>query len=478
MEPPFRTRFAPSPTGPPHLGMLRTALFAWLIAKKHDGKFILRIDDTDEERSMSTFLHDIVNVLHHLGLHWDEGPSKGGEFGPYRQSERGEIYREAIKKLKSGKFLYPCFCTESDLNLQRAAARASGRAFIYDGRCRKLSESERNTRIDSGDEHVWRFHVDSERLGDSVEFEDLVYGPQKFDTPLLGDFICIRGDGKPTYMLVSPLDDASMKISHIIRGADHIPNTPSQILLMKALGYDAPKFAHLPLIVSAGGKKLSKRDSLTGFQEAKKYLPIALVNHLALMGWSHPEAKEVLTPDELISSFDFDRISTSPSAHDKARLEHLEKEHIRMMSPEEILEAWKLSAWLVVFEDDLIDEIKNVIESVKDELVSLKDISDKVIPLTKRPDEDHLMKVFSNIDKNSAIVVLQTLSGSSHDIWHDKIEELAAEHGKRNTFTPLRLALTGEHKGFEIKKLIVSLPEEVMKKRLDAAIKVLQEKND
>ncbi|HJZ11687.1 MAG TPA: glutamate--tRNA ligase family protein, partial [Acidobacteriota bacterium] len=263
--------------------MLRTALFAWLMARKEGGRFILRIDDTDAERSSIEWEDQIASALKHLGIDWDEGHDIGGEFGPYRQSERIAKYNEAIEKLKSDRFLYACFCTENDLNLQRAASRASGRPFIYDGRCRRLSRDEAQARIDSWIAHVYRFHVDSDRLGESVEFTDLVYGPQKFQTEILSDFVCIRSDGKPTYMLVSPLDDAAMKISHVIRGSDHLPNTPSQILILKALGFEPPIFAHLPLIIGVGGKKLSKRDNLTGLDEIRKCLPGALVNHLVLL---------------------------------------------------------------------------------------------------------------------------------------------------------------------------------------------------
>jgi len=472
----MRTRFAPSPTGSPHLGSLHTALFAWIAARQSDGKFVVRIDDTDAARSRSEFEQEILDALTYIGIDWDESIDRDGGFGPYRQSERMEIYGDAIDRLKSERFLYPCFCTKSDLDLQRASARAAGRPYIYDGRCREIDLSEANERIQSGEECVWRFHVDEKRLGESVEFKDLVHGVQVFKTELIGDFVCIRSDGKPTYMLVSPLDDALMRISHVIRGSDHLPNTPAQILLLRALGYEPPEFAHLPLITGKKGKKLSKRDSLTGLDELRQYLPSAIVNHLVLLGWTHPDAKEILTINEILDSFSFDRVSTSSAAHAPARLKFIEREHIVSMSPDELLSAWEESVYSdgINLDDQSEQSVLKILGTVGDEITSLKSITDDVLPLAKEPDEDALRSGFSGMDAAESLVPINAILGSCGGKWTDLIEGLVATHGKKMVYLPLRIALTGVRHGFEISRLLSALTVEEVLKRLETAKKVIE----
>ncbi len=465
----MRTRFAPSPTGPPHLGSLHTALFAFLAARHAGGTFIIRIDDTDVARSKPEWERDILSALKYIGMTWDEGP--------YRQSERGELYGEAIDRLKGDGFLYPCFCTENDLDLQRAAAKAAGRPYVYDGRCRSRSRDEMDDRLGKGERCVWRFHADPKRLGETVAFRDLVWGDQIFRTELIGDFVCIRGDGKPTYMLVSPLDDVSMGITHVIRGADHLPNTPSQILVLRALGHEPPEFGHLPLIVGVGGKKLSKRDELTGLDDIRRHLPQGLVNHLALLGWTHPDGKETLSLDEIESSFGFDRVSTSPAAHDPARLAHLEREHLARMSPQEMIDAWKRSAFSsgVELDDGRTDCARIVLGVVGDEITSLESIGQDVIPLTDAPAEDDLRKAYGEIEPEKALTVLERVLETSPDARMDVIRDLASQHGKKHVYMPLRLALTGRQHGYELSKLMQAFGAEEIDRRLESARRVLRE---
>ncbi|MFH1676211.1 MAG: glutamate--tRNA ligase [bacterium] len=472
----MRTRFAPSPTGPPHLGMLRTALFAWLAARKMNGRFVLRIDDTDRERSEKSWEEMIFDALRYLEIDWDEGPDIGGSFGPYRQSQRTEEYRKAIDRLKSDRQLYPCFCTEAELNIKRAAARASGKPYVYDGKCRSMNASEIENKISAGEEHTWRFHVDTERFGESIEFKDLVWGDQNFRTELIGDFVCIRGDGKPTYNLVSPIDDAKMEISHIIRGADHIPNTPLHIMIMKALGYSLPEFAHLPLIMGPGGKKLSKRDSLTGLSEIRKYLPDALINYIALLGWTHPEGTEILSRDELIKSFSFDRVSTSPSAHDPARLKYPEREHLHRMNAIDIFKSWKKSSYAdgIEIDDDKHDSIIKILSVVSDELTSLSSINDEILPITNSPTVQELTEAFAGFDIKEILPILHALLKSHSENRFERLHEIAEGSGKKTAYLPVRIALTGKRRGFEIRKLFDAFPEKELNNRLELAIEVLE----
>ena len=454
---------------------MHTALFAYVAARKANGIFVVRIDDTDPVRSEARWETEVLEALKYLGIDWDEGPGKGGSYEPYRQSERSEIYESAINQLKNNGFLYPCFCTEAEMNVQRAAARASGRPFTYDGRCFRLSEKEREKNIESGKDHVWRFHIDPDRLGEEVRFTDLVWGEQVFRTELIGDFVCMRGDGKPTYMLVSPLDDASMEITHIIRGADHLPNTPSQILLLKALGYDPPEFAHLPLITGLGGKKLSKRDSMSGLDDIRSHLPRALVNHLMLLGWTHPDGKEILGFDEIIESFSFERVSTSPSAHDPARLQHLEREHLGRMSPPSILSAWMDSVYScsVQLNEEHLSTARRILEVVSDEVTSLEAVGRDVIPLVQSPDDETLRELFDRIDRDSALEVIKTILQTCGSGRLDIIEGMAKSVGKKQVYLPLRVALTGMTRGFELSRIISALTVEEVDERLNKSIEIL-----
>ena len=467
----FRTRFAPSPTGPPHLGTLHTALFAYLAARNAGGAFIVRIDDTDSARSSESWQREILAAVRYLGLEWDEGPGIGGPFAPYSQSERLDGYRKAAEKLTADHFLYPCFCTEDDLNAQRAAARASGKPFIYDGRCRRLGERETADRIARGDDLVRRFHVDPERLGERVEFDDLVWGPQSFRTVLIGDFVCMRGDGRPTYMFASPLDDAAMGITHVIRGSDHISNTPAQMLVLRALGHPPPVFAHLPLIVGIGGKKLSKRDSLSGLDEIRSRLPAALVNHLALLGWTHPEGREVFVPEEAVRLFSFDRVSKSPAAHDPARLAWLEREHLKGMSAARIMAAFENSRFgdPLDWQADSRASAARILDVVRDEITSFESISADVVPLLKSPDPSLLETEFGKMDPKKTLAALNVILAHSDGHWMSHLETLAADQGKKDVYMPVRIALTGAHRGFELSKLLRALGADEVLRRVSTA---------
>ena len=282
-----RVRFAPSPTGLLHQGNVRTALFNFLFARRQGGKLILRIEDTDQERSQENFEAAILQDLKWLGLNYDEGPDAGGAVGPYRQSERLEIYKQHLEKLKDQAQIYCCYCSHDDLEAERRRAMATGKPYRYSGKCRELSEADRQSKIDDGVAPTWRFKVER----DIVKFNDLVYGEKIFDTLTIGDFVIARSNELPLYLFACAIDDCLMGVTHVIRGEDGMSNTPRQILIQRALGFEPPQFAHLPLILGPDHTLLSKRNGSTSVGElkAKGYLPGALLNYLALLGWAPPE---------------------------------------------------------------------------------------------------------------------------------------------------------------------------------------------
>jgi nondiscriminating glutamyl-tRNA synthetase len=320
-----RVRFAPSPTGYLHIGGARTALFNWLYARRTGGTFVLRIEDTDAMRSTEESYAAILDAMQWLGLDWDEGPGKGGRFGPYLQSARQVLYHTDAQTLLQGGHAYRCFCTPEELEEMRADAAAEGRPPRYDGRCRNLPEDEVHMRLGRNVPHVVRFKMPP---GETKVF-DLIRGAITFNNDDLDDFVLIRSDGKPTYNFAAAVDDAKMQMSHVIRGDDHISNTPKQILLCKALGYPLPKFAHLPMILGSDRSRLSKRHGAASVQEFRRmgYSSDALVNYLALLGWSLDGTTEFFTRESLIQKFSLKRVSKNPAAFDPDKLNHIDGEH-------------------------------------------------------------------------------------------------------------------------------------------------------
>ena len=327
MSRPVRVRFAPSPTGHLHVGGARTALFNWLFAKHEGGSFVLRIEDTDVVRSTAESERAVLEDLAWLGLGWDEGPDVGGPHGPYRQSERLAIYGEQAGRLLGSGKAYKCYCTDEELDAKREAALDAGRDPRYDGACRDLSESERSERERSGRRPVLRFRTDER----DVRVSDLVRGDVEFGHEMLGDFVLLRSDGRPTYNFAAVVDDALMQISHVIRAEEHLPNTMRQAILYEALGFEAPVFAHVSLIVDRDRSKLSKRRGATSVSEFREqgYLPGALVNYLALLGWSPPNDRELMSLEELAAAFDLSRVSPSAAAFDEDKLDWINAHHIR-----------------------------------------------------------------------------------------------------------------------------------------------------
>lgn len=327
---PVRVRFAPSPTGHLHVGSARTALFNYLFARHHDGTYILRIEDTDLQRNTEESLAGILDALRWLGLEWDEGP--------YFQSERLEHYREHLAKLLDSGRAYSCFCTSEELDRMRDEQRKRGEAPRYDGRCFHLSDEERQAKLEAGTPHVMRFRAHPE--GETT-FTDAIRGDMRFPNNVVDDFVIIKSDGMATYQFAVVVDDALMEITHVIRGEDHLSNTPKQIQIYEALGYEPPNFAHIPLILAEDKGKLSKRHGAVWVGEfrADGYLPHALVNYLALLGWAYDDRTEIFSPDELIKHFTLEGVSRHPAVFDYKKLNWMNGTYIRDLSVEDFVQA-------------------------------------------------------------------------------------------------------------------------------------------
>ncbi len=323
-----RVRFAPSPTGYLHVGGARTALFNWLFARHRKGSFILRIEDTDSQRSTGEYERMLLEDLRWLGLSWDEGPETGGEYGPYRQTERVGMYKEyALRLVAEGK-AFPCFCTDELLETKREEMKKAGKPPQYDGACRDLGEAGREEMRAKGLPESVRFHVGDES---AKKIDDIARGEVVFPTEMVGDFVILRSNGLPTYNFAAAVDDAMMRITHVIRGAEHLPNTLRQVMIYEALGMGMPKFAHIPLILGSDRTKLSKRHGAPNIRDyrEKGYPPEALANYLAFLGWSTKGENEIMSVEQLTGEFDLERVSDSPSIFDEAKLNWISANHIR-----------------------------------------------------------------------------------------------------------------------------------------------------
>jgi glutamyl-tRNA synthetase len=336
----IRVRLAPSPTGKFHIGTARTALFNYLFARKFEGKFILRIEDTDKERSSDDYTKDILDGLRWLGMQWDEGPEINGPFEPYFQQEREGIYEQYTEQLLEQKKAYKCFCSSEELDKERKDQMARGEAPKYSGKCRHLSESELRDHEAKNDPYVVRFVVEPQ----SVIVNDLIRGEVQFDADLMGDFVIVRSDGTPLFALTNAIDDSLMEISHVFRGEEHLPNAAKQILLCQALNMLPPQYGHFPLIFNADRTKMSKRKdpvSVSDDYKAKGYLPGALVNFIALLGWNPGTEREIFSLEDLIAEFQIERVGKSPSIFDPEKLLWMNGYYIRNSMVGEVAEMTK-----------------------------------------------------------------------------------------------------------------------------------------
>ena len=460
---PFKSRFAPSPTGLLHLGNIRTALLNYLLARQADGIFLLRLEDTDAMRGHEKFARALEEDMRWLGLDWNEGPDVGGPHGPYAQSERGPIYKDYFSALESKGLAYPCFCSEHELAITRKTAIAAGRPPRYSGKCRTLSRAEAEARFVRGEPATLRFRVDD---GRTVEFDDKVRGPQSFNTDDIGDFIIRRSDGTPAFFFCNAIDDAVMGVTLVVRGEDHLTNTPRQVLLLQALGLPVPDYAHIALVVGADGAPLSKRTGSRSVQELREtgFLPAAIHNYLARLGHTY-ESNAFMTPDTLASDFSLARLHRAPARYDESHLIHWQREALLHLSAEEI------SHWMG-------DKVHACVPLEKREAFAQAVRANVVFP----SDALHWAQiVFADAltishPAHAAIAVAgeeffdvarRALEkhGTDFKALSGMLKQELAVSGK-SLFQPLRAALTGEVDGPEMAKLLPLIGEAQARKRL------------
>ena len=376
IDKPIRVRIAPSPTGPAHVGNARAALFNYLFAKKNKGKFILRIEDTDVQRSQQRWTDEIIEQLKWLGIQWDEGPDIGGEFEPYKQSQRLDIYKKYLEKLLAEQKAYYCFCTEDELENKRQEQMSRGLAPKYDGTCAHLSAEVVNKNLSEGKSSVIRFKIQTKK----IKFTDLIRGEVEFDTGLLGDVVIAKNLNTPIYHFAVIVDDFLMQISHVIRGEEHLPNTPRQILLQEALGFDRPIYAHLPLMLNADRSKLSKRQGDVAISDYHNqgYLSEALVNFMVLLGWNPGTEKEVFSLAQLVKEFSIEKVQKAGAIFNLQRLDFLNGLYIREKPIEKLTELcvpYLKEAGLLVQGQVTQNKLQEIVEVSRNRMKKLSDIS-------------------------------------------------------------------------------------------------------
>lgn len=478
MQEEVRVRFAPSPTGYLHVGGGRTALFNWLFARKNNGKFILRIEDTDLTRSSQGMIQAILDGLNWLGLDWDEDP--------IFQSERIHIYRDHVDKLMAAGKAYYCYCSSEVLKQKREVARREGRPWKYDGACRNLTEEQRRERESEGASKVVRFRVP----GGATVVEDLVHGALRFENEAIEDFVVLRSDGLPTYHLAVVVDDALLRISHVIRGDDHVSNTPKQVLLYKALGFEAPQFAHLPLILGPDRKRLSKRHGAVSVTEYRDngYLPEAVVNFLALLGWSPGDGREILSREELIESFSLEGINKANAIFDERKLEWMNGQYLNFKPSEELflLVVEELKKAGLIYEESAERKrewLLKVIDLLKVRVRKLTDFPELgryFFEAPKEYEEKGVKKHWKGPEAAGRLSRLSVrLERLDDNFTSDKVEgvvrglagELGLGAGK--LIHPTRLAITGRSFGPGLFEVMELLGKEAVVERLEKAIEYL-----
>jgi glutamyl-tRNA synthetase len=462
----YVTRFAPSPTGALHLGNARTALFNHLAAQASGGRMVLRIEDTDAGRSEESLLVRLLEDLRWLGLDWAEGPDVGGGHGPYRQSERGGRYAGAIRSLEARGRVYPCFCSPEELKLSRKAQLAAGRPPRYAGTCAKLSAEAVARRVADGARPALRFRVPS---GQSIEFDDLIHGLQRFASDDIGDFVIRRADGSVAFFLGNALDDADMGITLVLRGDDHLANTPRQLMLLDALGLPAPRYGHLPLLLGPSGAPLSKREGAAslGDLRAQGYLPGALRNYLVRLGHAC-SAEGWLEPAEMARHFDLGRSSRSAAHFDEAQLKQWQREAVTHASETELLE------WLAGRLERLGDPPRRAafMAAVRGNLLFPADVEPLVAVVCDRelsPDDDAAREIRGAGGEffEQALAAWRT-QGPEFKAWTRAVGAATARKGAA-LFMPLRAALTGRTHGPELAPLVALMGGERVVERLAAA---------
>lgn len=481
----IRVRFAPSPTGPLHIGGARSALFNWLFARHYGGVFVLRIEDTDLERSTRESEENILSSLKWLGLDWDEGVGIGGLYGPYRQTDRLDLYRDYAHQLMAEGRAYYCYCSEEELAAERERLLAKGELPRYLGRCKNICDQEIIRLKSEGRHPVIRFNVPAD---EKVIIKDMVRGEVTFECSGIGDFIIVKSDGIPTYNFAVVVDDYCMKISHVIRAEEHLSNTPRQILIYQALGWSIPEFAHISLILGKDRSKMSKRHGATSIEQYMSlgYLPEAMVNFLSLLGWSPNKEEEVLSLDQIREQFSLDRVAKNPAVFDLDKLNWLNGQYIRQTS------LVRLTAMIIPYlqrkgfvKEEVTPEqysyLEKMVSTVKGYLNCISEIDDHVdifFAETVEPVDEESKAIISQAQVpvvvshfREKLLALQVVDG-------DSIKEILKGLGKelglggKKVFLPLRVAITGRVNGPDLHQVVYVLGADRTVDRLERAMKI------
>lgn len=475
----IRVRIAPSPSGNLHIGTARTALFNYLFAKKESGKFILRIEDTDAERTKQEYIDNIFDSLKALGLNWDEGPDVGGEYGPYTQSERFDIYPKYAQILLDKGYAYECWCTNEELEQEKEEAVKNHKAYVYSRKCLNITPEQREQYIKEGRKPSIRFKVEHKEL----IFNDMVKGELKFDTSLIGDFVIMKSNGTPTYNFAVVIDDMLMKISHIIRGEDHISNTPKQILIYEALGAKVPEFGHLGMILAPDRSKLSKRHGATAVSDFVKegYLTDALINFVALLGWAPSDSVEIKTVDEIAKDFRIKEISSSNSIFEYDKLNWMNGQYIKKM------DISKLTDMIIPFLSDYDlselsrEKLEKMVEITREPLTTLKDIQKDVpyffgedVPLDEV--KELLTTELSKNVLNKFMELAQKWDFNNEQELHDDLQKLRDDfkanfgYKPKETMWAIRAAVTGRTRGADMVGILTILGKDKVLRRIKNAM--------
>ncbi|MET9427785.1 glutamate--tRNA ligase [Streptomyces sp. NPDC003036] len=480
-----RVRFCPSPTGNPHVGLVRTALFNWAFARHHQGTMVFRIEDTDAARDSEESYQQLLDSLRWLGLDWDEGPEVGGPHAPYRQSQRMDIYRDIADKLLAGGYAYRCYCTATELDERREAARAAGKPSGYDGTCRDLTAEQKAAYEAEGRESIVRFRMPDE----PITFTDLVRGELTFTPENVPDYGIVRANGAPLYTLVNPVDDALMEITHVLRGEDLLSSTPRQIALYKALielgvAKEIPAFGHLPYVMGEGNKKLSKRDpqaSLNLYRE-RGFLPEGLLNYLSLLGWSFSADQDVFTIPEMVEKFDIADVNANPARFDLKKAEAINADHIRRLDVKAFAEACEpwLRAPHAPWAPEDFDRAawEAIAPHAQTRLTVLSEITQNVDFLfLPEPVEDEAswqkaMKEGSDALLRTARAKLEAADWTSPESLKEAVLAAGEEHGLKlgKAQAPVRVAVTGRTVGLPLFESLEILGKDRTLARVDAAL--------
>ncbi|MFX0112549.1 glutamate--tRNA ligase [Bacillus pumilus] len=475
-----RVRYAPSPTGHLHIGNARTALFNYLFARSQGGKFIIRIEDTDQKRNVEGGEESQLRHLQWLGIDWDESIDKDGGYGPYRQSERNDIYKKYYDELLEKDLAYKCYCTAEELEEEREAQIARSEMPRYSGKCSHLSKEEEDKLIAEGREPSIRFRVPK---GEIIKFDDMVKGDISFETDGIGDFVIVKKDGTPTYNFAVAVDDYLMKMTHILRGEDHISNTPKQIMIFNAFGWDVPLFGHMTLIVNENRKKLSKRDeSIIQFIEQYKnlgYLPEALFNFIALLGWSPVGEEELFTKEQFIDIFDVNRLSKSPALFDMHKLKWVNNQYVKALDLDQVValtlphlqKAGKVSEQL---SDEENTWVRKLIALYHEQL----SYGAEIVELTElffKEQIEYNQEAKEVLAEEQVPAVMASFAGQLERLESFTPDEIKAAikavqketgHKGKKLFMPIRVAVTGQTHGPELPQSIELLGKETVLNRI------------